>query len=189
MILTVDKENKNLVAEFQDKDSIQKYECVVSACKNPVCTCGDVDLELLPISSGGQNGIQTPHRNVEINIDEKSLDFRNEKNISTEDMEFAELFLSKLNEKDFHLLSEFQIMYKHEISEKATPASIDAHFDFHEVENNGLMSSYNDVLPFGDQFPVLIDGEQCLILDQYCLLPNCSCTDPINSKEIKFQLS
>ena len=39
------------------------------------------------------------------------------------------------------------------------------------------MSAYNDILPYGDQLLVTINGQQCIILDQYCLLPKCSCTD------------
>jgi hypothetical protein len=39
------------------------------------------------------------------------------------------------------------------------------------------MYAYNDVLPYGDQMQVNINGEDYLIFDQYCLLPKCSCTD------------
>ena len=67
--------------------------------------------------------------------------------------------------------------FKNKISEKASPDTIDGYFDYHEVEYNGLMSAYNDILPYGDQLLVTIKGEQCIIFDQYCLLPKCPCTD------------
>ncbi|MFC1863490.1 SEC-C metal-binding domain-containing protein, partial [Thermodesulfobacteriota bacterium] len=67
--------------------------------------------------------------------------------------------------------------FKNKISEKASSDTIDAYFDYHEVEYNGLMSAYNNILPYGDEFLVTINGEQCIIFDQYCLLPKCPCTD------------
>ena len=51
------------------------------------------------------------------------------------------------------------------------------HFDYHEVEQNGLMSAYNDVLPYGDQMQITINEQECFVLDQYCLLPKCPCSD------------
>ncbi len=33
------------------------------------------------------------------------------------------------------------------------------------------------ILPYGDQLLVKIKGEEYLIVDQFCLLPKCKCTD------------
>ena len=95
------------------------------------------------------------------------------KKVPREDLKFAKLFLGKLNENDFQILHKSHFEYKNKISEKASPDTIDGYFDYHEVEYNGLMSAYNDILPYGDQFLVTIKGEQCIIFDQYCLLPKC----------------
>ena len=92
-------------------------------------------------------------------------------------MEFAEMFINKLDEDDFQLLYKLYFSYKNEISEKADLDSIYAHFKYDEVEANGLMYSYTDVLPYGNQFYVTIKGEEHIMLDQYCLLPGCACTD------------
>ena len=78
---------------------------------------------------------------------------------------------------DFHFLWEGYFEYKNKMTEEETIDSIEAHFDYQEVEKNGLMSAYNDVLPYGDQLLVNINGKNCIIFDQYCLLPMCSCTD------------
>ena len=53
------------------------------------------------------------------------------------------------------------------------PDSIDAYFEYDEVEYNGLMSAYNDALPYGDNLLVTINGKECIIINQYCLLPKC----------------
>ena len=55
--------------------------------------------------------------------------------------------------------------------------SIEAQFDYEEIEEKSLMVVYNDVLPFGDELKVTINGENYIIFDQYCVLPWCSCTE------------
>ena len=65
---------------------------------------------------------------------------------------FSKLFLGKLNENDFQILYKSHFEYKNKISEKASPDTIDGDFDYHEVEYNGLMSAYNNILPYGDEF-------------------------------------
>jgi uncharacterized protein YecA (UPF0149 family) len=39
------------------------------------------------------------------------------------------------------------------------------------------MVAYNDVLPYGDQLLVIINGKYCIIYDQYCVLPKCPCSE------------
>jgi len=179
MVLTVDKESKKTIATVRNGDRIEKYECIISACENPVCTCGIAYLDLIPIWIEGENNEQLPPRKVEIDIDEKSLGYENKNEVPKNDLKFAKLFLNKLDENDFQILYQSHFAFKNKISEKASPDSIDAYFEYHRVEYNGVMSAYNDVLPYGEQLLVTIDGQQCIILDQYCLLPKCPCSDTV----------
>ena len=179
MVLTVDSESKKIFATVENGDRIEKYECITSACENPVCTCGIAYLDLIPTQVEGENSEQLPPRKVEIDIDEKSLGYKNKKKVPEEDLEFAGLFLRKLDENDFQILYKSHFAFKNRISEEASPDSIDAYFEYHEVEYNGLMAAYNDVLPYGNQLLLTINGKELIILDQYCLLPHCSCTDTI----------
>jgi hypothetical protein len=177
MVFSVDNDQKNIIATIQNDDRTEKYECIITACDNPVCTCGNVYLELIPTQLDDDNKKPSPHRKIEIDIDQKTLGYKNTKKIPKEDLKFSKLFLGKLNENDFQILYHSHFEYKNKISEKAAVDTIDGYFDYYEIENNGLMSAYNDILPYGDQFLVTIKGEQCFIFDQYCLLPTCSCTD------------
>lgn len=179
MVLTVDSESEKIFATVQNGDRIERYECTISACENPVCTCGIAYLNLIPAQVEGENNEQLPPRKVEIDIDEKSLGYKNKKKVPKEDLEFAELFLRKLDKNDFQILYKSHFVFKNKISEEASPDSIDACFEYNKVEYNGLMSAYNDILPYGHQLLVTIKGQQCIILDQYCLLPKCSCSDTI----------
>lgn len=177
MVFSVDNDLKKIIATIKNGSWIEKWECIISACENPVCTCGNVYLELIPMRVDDDNKEHSRHLKVEIDIDKKALGYENEKKVPREDLKFAKSFLGKLSENDFQILYKYHFEFKNKISEKASPDTIDSYFDFHEVEYNGLMSAYNDILPYGDQFLVTIKGEQCIIFDQYCLLPKCPCTD------------
>jgi len=174
MVFSVNSETKKIIATILDGDITDQYECSLLSCDNPVCSCGTVYLNLSPAQH--KDSLMSSHR-VDIDIIQRNLGYKDEKKVSIEDLEFASLFLSKLNETDFQFLWEMYFSYKNKISEEALLDSIDAHFDYHEIEKNGLMSAYNEVLPYGDQMFVTINSIKCIIFDQYCLLPHCSCTD------------
>ena len=177
MVLTIDNESKKIIATIQDGGRIEKYESIISGCENPVCTCETVYLILIPIELKDENKEQLPPRKVEIDINDKSLGYKNKKKVPKEDLKFAELFLSQLDENDFEVLYKSHFAFKNKISEEAPLDSIDGYFEYDEVEYNGLMYAYNDVLPYGEQLLVTINGKECILIDQYCLLPKCPCTD------------
>ena len=179
MVLTVDNDSKKIIATLHNGDRIEEFECRISACQNPVCTCGTAYLHLIPILTKNGNARQLSPRNVEIDIDEKSLECRDKKKVPKEDLEFGEIFLSECEENDFKILYERHFEFKNKITEEADIDAIDGYFEYDEVEYNGLMYAYNDVLPYGDQLTITLNGMECIIFDQYCLLPHCSCTDTI----------
>ena len=177
VILTVEGKPEKIMATLQNGDKIERYECSISACENPACNCGTAYLDLIPTKVEDKNTEQLPRRRVEIDVIDRSLGYRNKKQVPKEDLAFAKLFLSKLDEKDFQILNKSHFEFKNKISEAAPPDAIDVHFKFNKIENDGLMSAYNDVLPYGDQLYLTINGQECIIFDQYCLSPKCPCTD------------
>jgi uncharacterized protein YchJ len=56
---------------------------------------------------------------------------------------------------------------------------IKVNFEYDEVEQNSLMYAYNDILPYGEILKVTLYEMHCIIYDQYCLKPGCSCTDTV----------
>ncbi len=176
MVFSFENEIKKNVAAIQNGDIIERYECSLHVCENPVCTCGIVQLRLSPLGHEDQNNQISPYK-VVIDIKNKKLDYKYEDKIPKESLKFANLLISNMDDADFYFLWEGYFAYKNKMTEEATTDSIEAHFDYQEVEKNGLMSAYNDVLPYGDQLSVSINGENCIIFDQYCLLPMCACTE------------
>lgn len=175
MVLTVDNDTNKIIATLHNGDRTEKFECKISACQNPVCTCETAYLNFIPLENG--NVRQQLSRNVEIDLGKKSLEYADKKNVSKEDLEFGKFFLKESDENDFKILYEKHFEYKNKITEEADIDSIDAYFDYNEIEYNGLMYAYNDVLPYGNQLTLALDGMECIVFDQYCLLSHCSCTD------------
>jgi len=179
MVLTVDEKSKKTIATIPNEGGIERYECSITACENPTCTCGIAYLDLISTQVKDGSIEQLAPLKIEIDVFKKSLDYKKRRKLPKKDLEFAKLFLSKLDENDFQILYGNYFAFKNKISEESSPDSIDAYFEYKEVEQNGLMYAYNDVLPYGDNLTVTINGMQCIIFDQYCLLPHCSCTDTI----------
>lgn len=179
MILTIDSESKKIFANIQSGDRMDNYECVISACENPDCTCQTTHIDLIPVQSNNEKLSPLPPRTVKLDIGKRSLDYKNKRKIPKADLKFAKQFLRELDRDDFQLLHKAHFTFKNNITEKAPIDAIDAYFEYDEVEFEGLMYAYNDVLPFGDQLHMTVEGEECLIIDQYCLLPKCTCTDTI----------
>ena len=91
------------------------------------------------------------------------------------------MFLSQLDENDYLLLETNHYKYINRLTENASADSIDAYFEYDQIERDGLMSVYNDVYRYADQLIVTIRNKQYLLMDQYCLLPGCPCSDTILS--------
>ncbi len=176
MVFSFNQETKKNVAAIQNGDTIEQYECSFSSCANPVCTCGIVQLSLFPLGLEDQNNLISPYK-VNIDIINRKLDCKEESKIPEDNLEFADLFISNMDDADFQFLWEDYFALKNKRTAEANIDSIEAHFDYYEIEENGLMVTYNDVLPYGDQLFVKINDEKCIIFDQYCVLPKCSCSD------------
>jgi len=177
MILKIDTNSNIIIAEIPIDNRIERYNCIISACDNPICTCGIVYLELYDSQNSDQIHSGIVSHSIKIDIYEKSLGYSENDEVSADELQFAEKFLNNLNEHDYNILHDKHFKYKNKISEEASPDSIETQFDYEEVEYNGLMYFYNDVLPYGERLVTAVNGVQYEIHDQYCLLPKCSCSD------------
>lgn len=175
-VFSVDNETDSIVAAIQSDDITRSYECTLDSCDNPVCACGTVHITFSPLEHEDQDNLASPYK-VDIDVVRKELAYKDTKKVPRKTLNFAKLLLSSMDDADFQLLWKFYFTYKNEKTEKASIDSIEAIFDFQQVEYDGLMYAYNDVLPYGEPLIVNIKGKNCSIFDQYCLLPKCPCTD------------
>ncbi|WP_232364058.1 SEC-C metal-binding domain-containing protein [Desulforapulum autotrophicum] len=155
----------------------QNYECTFSACINPACTCRTIDIDLTPLPGQDNGSLPIPCRRVGIDLNGRKTYTSPPKKLLPEEKAFGDLLLSQLGDDDFQFLEMKHFAYKNKITETANINEIEGYFEYEEVERDGLMYAYNGVLPFGDQILVNVRGESYLIVDQFCLLPKCKCTD------------
>jgi len=177
MIFSHDNESGDIIATIKNNGKEEIYECLLSACKNPVCTCGTIYLELVPEGLQNTKANSQNHRFIDIDLADRKLDNPTDREISDEDQLFSEKLINAMDEQDFDILQNYHLQYKNRLCENAGPDSFDVHFEFDQVEYDGLMYAYNDVLPYGDQLQIKFNEKKYMIYDQYCLLPKCSCTD------------
>ena len=170
------KTGKEFLALAEDGRK-QNYECIFSACPNPTCTCMTIDIDLTFMTGQNRGDLPKLCHSVAIDLDRRKLQTSPSKKLPSEEKTFGDLLLSQLGDDDFQFLGTKHFAYKNKITEAADINEIEGYFDYDEVERNGLMHAYNGILPYGDQILINIKGEKYLIVDQFCLLPKCKCTD------------
>lgn len=142
MIFSIDHASKKVVAIIQNEGQTEEFECVIKACENPVCTCGSVYLELIPWKSQVEGGRPLLPLRVSIDLDKQILEHKGRGKTSIDDLAFAKLLLSKLDQDDFRFLHNNKFKFKNQITETSSIISNDAYFDYGSVEKDGLMSAY-----------------------------------------------
>lgn len=176
MILNIDKEKQKNTITVNHKGQKEKYSFNLLACDSPTCTCGIVYINFY--THFNKNEVYTnPKYMIGIDINEKKIHHEWIKNATKENLSFAESFFEEITTEDLKNIKKFYLNYKLEMTEKADMSAIESDFEFHEVEKNGLMYCYNDVLPFSEQYSFDIENEKYIIFDQYCVLEHCKCTD------------
>ncbi|KKK72252.1 hypothetical protein LCGC14_2905720, partial [marine sediment metagenome] len=114
---------------------------------------------------------------VSIDFSQQILDYPDEEYLTEENRDFAELLIGGMDDDDFGFLWGEYYTIKSQFTVEASDDSIEARFDYREIEENGLLAAYDAVLPYDLSLWISINGENRLVLDQYCVLPDCTCTD------------
>lgn len=173
MIFHLNKKTNSYQAIWE-KNSVQHiYDCSFSACDNPCCTCTtlDVDMALVSPESGGYGQEKT----VVIDVMTCSLGTSDSKRIVHDDLAFSEMFIELLDRDDFDLLLSQFHEFKYHITEKGDITDVDIRFDYHDIDVNGTMICYNDLLPNGEKIILEMGGKRWMVLDQHCVRQGCNC--------------
>ena len=156
-VFSSDGETGGIIAEIQGMDIARRFNCILDCCKNPICTCGNLDITFFN-PANGETGKATVAHYVIIDVINQKLDHAEQKDVSEENGAFARVLVAGMNNADFQFLRQRYLTFKNKITENSLPAMIDAVFDFAEVERDGLMYAYQDILPYGDLLAVTITG-------------------------------
>ena len=94
-MLAIDEKTRKMTADVINAGRVEKYECILTGCPSPVCTCGSVCIEFILVQEN--KNVNLKKRKVEIDLDERSLSYKNMGQIPKDDLKFSDLVLSQLN--------------------------------------------------------------------------------------------
>ena len=177
MILNLMENEGSYRVLMQENGMETAYDASLHVCDNPVCTCGIVDMTLTPVVVDREPGRQLSARTVPIDVVRKKLAYKGGVKKRGPARDFAKALVKQLDEDDFQFLQTRYLAAKKHQTDKAGPNEIEAFFEYDKIEEDGLLTAYNDILPYADQFSVSMNGETCVVFDQYCLKNGCSCTN------------
>lgn len=176
MILQSLNEKGRYRATLQEKGAATVYDASFHVCPNPVCMCNVVTINLAPVPDDSRTGRGAPVREVPVDVEREKLIDEGELKKRGPARDFAKNVLKQMDEEDFQVLLSHYFDAKHRQTETARPEEIDAWFEYEKIDNEGLLTAYKDVLPYADPLLGTPNGEQFLIIDQYCLKNGCACT-------------
>ena len=176
MILQSLEENGKYRATLQEKGAETVYDVSFNVCPNPVCMCNVVTINLVPAPDDPRSERGAPVREVPVDLERHKLADEGAVRKRGPARDFAKSVLKQMDEEDFDLLLSQYYGTKQRQTETARPEDIDVWFEYEQIDNEGLLTAYKDVLPYADPLLGALKGEQFLIIDQYCLKNGCSCT-------------
>ena len=176
MILTRHEVTKQITATLPDKGIGQGYDCSIIVCANPTCECNEVFLDLkLKTAADGEDDTPLGTWWVGVDIIEKTLV---ERGLPAE-LPFARKVHGLLCDEDYRLLREEYGRIKFISTENADFDTLQVDFPMEDIEQNGTMIGYHDVLPYARQLSLEINDIRYLVEDLYCVKNNCQCTESI----------
>jgi hypothetical protein len=172
MVFDIDHETRRLVASLPRGDAVEEFDCVADTCKNPACRCQTVTVVFRARTSGVRaQSVPLPERTVDVDIGTRTIDATFRKGAAQSDIAFAEILLAAMEPADFDLLGRLHFMIKRHETEHATPAEIQAPFDFDDIERSSIMQTCNDILPFAETMQVAVDGIETVAKRATCSRP------------------
>jgi len=152
------------------------YAASLSFCPSPTCVCGIVDLSVVLERRAADSASADSKCYFQVDILNRTLDNAGEKT-SKYDRNFGKAFVSCLEEQDWALLYELYGRYKRQIYDQARDEELDTDFPESDIERDGAMMDFHEILPFAEPRAIELDGELHVLLDQYCVRMDCGCTE------------
>ena len=153
------------------------FSVELTLCPSPVCQCTDAALSCSPLAEAPAFAL--PPLTFSLDIEERCVQQRDERPLSSQAMSLAEGLIAEMSEEDWNELARHFYAYKERISETVDCATLDAPFPPENRRDPSLMVGYKDILPFAKSFPFMLRTAHWLVDEQYCVNPQCTCRDVI----------
>ena len=146
------------------------YDLHFRVCSNPACDCG---YGILDFYTEEEEEVLVAQ--VGANVKEQTLKLPD--GSPTLSSYVKETMEAGLKAADWESLQRGYYLYKHIRAERFDVESLDLDFPEDLIEDPGAMQPYIDYLPAAEVFYVKIGEEVWALIDQYCVNPECGCTD------------
>jgi hypothetical protein len=133
-----------------------------SVCPDPSCGCHNLDIEFC--YGDRRHVLQVDVGNPMIRSKEDSCD-----------SSFAKSLSDQLDLAQLRLLHEEFYRLKEELYASTDLTQIQYDFPYEEIEDKGLMITYNEVYPLHRPM-IFAAGGPYIATERYCVLPHCDCT-------------
>jgi hypothetical protein len=170
MIFTFD-ESRRLHLTVDHESGCDTYSCTYSVCSNPVCTCGTLFLDLIPLGD-----TTAGKKHVVFDVLHRKAGSSEANKRSEWDQTFSEQLVARLDDHDFQLLDGLFMAGKHTLSDESPIEAIDYPFDYEGIEFSSDMVAYHDVFRYAREYGFDMAGSRWIGFDMYCLNISCRCT-------------
>jgi len=174
MIFTIDPSSNRTIATLPGTDSEKIYLCTLSICSSPTCGCENVQIDFLPKNI--EDVAISPVVQFTVEIDLSKWRAKSQECHLTSS-EFAANVQKNMDEADYEFLMEQFLSKKFHCLEEADFNTLVADFPKDDFEKGSPLVSYGRIIPHAKQISVEVNGQKYFVDDEYCVKPDCSCTE------------
>jgi len=162
--------DKNYVIQYLFKDNTKIYKGRYSVCRNPLCTCCNIEF----IFDYRNNQQVMPELRVILNVRDKEIVKDHTK---TQGDNLSTKLVDDFTYHDWQFLTNLYLEKKTAYTEQSDLLSLDVAFPLDEIQEEAFLVSFNGVLPFAQLVIFSVNGLSLIIEDLYCVQPDCTCND------------
>lgn len=174
MIFTLEPSSSRITATLPGTNSEKTYFCTLLVCSSPTCGCENVQIDFLPANI--EDGALSPAVQFTVEIDLTKWRTNGQEYLLT-GSEIETNVFKNMGEADYEFLMAQFLSKKLHCLKEVDFNTLVADFPKEDFEKNSPLVSYSRIIPHAKPFSVELNGQKYLIDDQYCVKPDCSCTE------------
>lgn len=178
MIFTRDDKTQKVLARIPGSQGDDVYECTLEICSNPLCICNVITIQFTPYPPSPEPALD---KSITVDIRKRRVEIGplTAADTSKKDKDFLWAVSAHIQDDDYQFLHQEYYLYKHAVTNRADISSLYAEFPIDDIEQNGDMIGYTEILPYGDYFALILDEQQYILVDLYCVRLECACVDTV----------
>ena len=162
----------------EGEHSGESYSGHLKICKNPLCSCHEVEFSVEAVEDASLNESGDRARYVfSLDVFKRKVVEKTGQISSKINDNFARSFVGELDEMHWTEIQTAFQSYKAHQTKNCDIETLDPTFPIDQIEYEGTMIAWHDVLPYAEDMSIRDDEVWYYIDDQYCISSTCSCKD------------